>query len=61
MTPAKMRLAQAAMAKRDTKVGDLCKEQGVSRARYSTFIGPTGELRADWTKLAQAQWQDAVD
>jgi DNA invertase Pin-like site-specific DNA recombinase len=28
MTPAKLRLAQAAMAKRDTKVGDLCKELG---------------------------------
>jgi hypothetical protein len=27
-TPAKLRLAQAAMAKRDTKVGDLCKELG---------------------------------
>ena len=26
MTPAKLRLAQAAMAERDTKVGDLCKE-----------------------------------
>jgi hypothetical protein len=31
MTPAKLRLAQAAMAKRDTKVGDLCKELGVTR------------------------------
>jgi hypothetical protein len=28
MTPAKLRLAQAAMAKRDTRVGDLCKELG---------------------------------
>jgi hypothetical protein len=24
MTPAKLRLAQAALAKRDTKIGDLC-------------------------------------
>ena len=30
MTPAKMRLTQTAMAKRDTKVGDLCKELGVT-------------------------------
>jgi len=28
MTPAKLRLAQAAMAERDTKVGELCKELG---------------------------------
>jgi DNA invertase Pin-like site-specific DNA recombinase len=31
MTPAKLRLAQAAMTDRDTKVGDLCKELGVTR------------------------------
>jgi DNA invertase Pin-like site-specific DNA recombinase len=31
MTPAKLRLAQAAMAKRDTKVSDLCTELGVTR------------------------------
>ena len=35
MTPAKLRLAQAAMAKRDTKVGDLCKELGVTRQTLS--------------------------
>jgi hypothetical protein len=33
MTPAMLRLAQAAMAKHDTKVGDLCKELGVYRSR----------------------------
>jgi DNA invertase Pin-like site-specific DNA recombinase len=32
MTPAKLRLAQAAMSKRDTKVGELCKELGVTQA-----------------------------
>ena len=31
MTTAKLRLAQAAMAKRDTKVSDLCTELGVTR------------------------------
>jgi hypothetical protein len=53
MTPAKLRLAQAAMAKRDTKVGDLCKELGVTRQTLYRFVGPKGELRADGNKLLQ--------
>jgi DNA invertase Pin-like site-specific DNA recombinase len=40
MTPAKLHLAQAAMAKRDAKVGELCKE-------LYRFVDPKGELRAD--------------
>jgi hypothetical protein len=51
MTPAKVRLTQAAMAKRDTKVGDLCKDLGVSRQTLYRFVGPAGELRADGTRL----------
>jgi DNA-binding Xre family transcriptional regulator len=51
MTPAKLRLAQAAMAKRDTKVGDLCKELGVTRQTLYRFVDPKGGLRADGTKL----------
>jgi DNA invertase Pin-like site-specific DNA recombinase len=51
MTIAKLRLAQAAMAKRDTKVGELCKELGVTRQTLYRFVGPKGELRADGTKL----------
>ena len=51
MTPAKLRLAQAAMAKRDTKVGNLCDELGVTRQTLYRFVSPTGELRADGTKL----------
>jgi len=51
MTPAKLRLAQAAMAKRDTKVGDLCKELGVTRQTLYRFVGPKGELRADATRM----------
>jgi hypothetical protein len=39
------------MAKRDTKVGDLCKELGVTRQTLYRFVGPTGELRADATRL----------
>ena len=51
MTPAKLRLAQAAMAKRDTKVSDLCKEIGVTRQTLYRFVDPKGGLRADGTKL----------
>ena len=51
MTPAKLRLAQAAMAKRDTKVSDLCKELGVTRQTLYRFVGPKGELRADATRM----------
>ena len=42
MTPAKLRLAQAAMAKRDTKVGELCKELGVTRQTLYRFVDPKG-------------------
>jgi DNA invertase Pin-like site-specific DNA recombinase len=38
MTPAKLRLAQAAMAKRDTKVSDLCTELGVTRQRPGVVL-----------------------
>jgi DNA invertase Pin-like site-specific DNA recombinase len=51
MTPAKLRLAQAAMATRDTTVGALCKELGVTRQTLYRFVDPQGELRADGTKL----------
>ena len=57
MTPAKLRLAQAAMAKRDTKVGDLCKELGVTRQTLYRFAPHKGELRADGTKLLKRKSQ----
>lgn len=51
MTPAKLRLAQAAMASRDTKVRALCSELGVTRQTLYRFVGPNGELRADGERL----------
>jgi hypothetical protein len=51
MTPAKLRLAQAAMANRDTKVGVLCSELGVTRQTLYRFVGPKGELREDGERL----------
>ena len=54
MTPAKLRLAQAAMAKRDTKVGDLCVELGVFQARRrhhrfrAQLTGKETDVAQDW-------------
>ena len=51
MTPAKLRTAQAAMAKRDTRVGDLCAELGITRQTLYRFVGPKGEIREDGERL----------
>lgn len=51
MTPAKLRLAMAAMGHRETKVGDLCKELGISRQTLYRYVGPDGTLRKDGEKL----------
>ena len=51
MTPAKLRLARAAMADPETKVADLCRELGVTRQTLYRHVGPAGELRSDGQKL----------
>ncbi|MBG6185592.1 DNA invertase Pin-like site-specific DNA recombinase [Arthrobacter sp. CAN_A214] len=51
MTPAKVRLARASMGQPDTKVGDLCKELGITRQTLYRHVSPTGELRPDGIKL----------
>jgi DNA invertase Pin-like site-specific DNA recombinase len=51
MTPAKLRLAQAAMGKPETRVGALCEELGVTRQTLYRHVGPKGELRPDGEKL----------
>ena len=51
MTLAKLRLAQAAMGKPETKVADLCEELGITRQTLYRHVGPQGELRADGQKL----------
>jgi DNA invertase Pin-like site-specific DNA recombinase len=45
MTPAKIRLAQAAMAEPETVVANLCKELGVSRQTLYRHVSPDGKLR----------------
>ena len=51
MTAAKLRLAMAAMGHQETKVGDLCRELGVTRQTLYRHVSPAGELRADGVKL----------
>ncbi len=51
MTPAKLRLAQAAMGKPETKVSDLCVELGVTRQTLYRHVDANGGLRQDGLKL----------
>jgi DNA invertase Pin-like site-specific DNA recombinase len=51
MTAAKLRLAMAAMGQRETKVGELCTELGITRQTLYRHVGPDGSLRPDGQKL----------
>ncbi|BAX95329.1 DNA-invertase hin [Corynebacterium glutamicum] len=51
MTPAKVRLAMAAMGQPETSVAALCKELGITRQTLYRHVSPTGELREDGRKL----------
>ena len=53
MTPAKVRLAAAAMSHQETRVSDLCRELGVSRQTLYRYVGPDGILRNDGRKLVR--------
>src|SRR6476619_1517360 len=53
MTLAKLRLAMAAMATRDTKVGELCDELEITRQTLYRHVSPVGELRPDGKKLLE--------
>ena len=55
MTPAKLRLAQAAMARRETSVDELCKELKVGRQTLYRHVGPDGSLRPDGEKLLRGK------
>ena len=45
LSKAQVRLAQAAMAQRDTKVSELCLELGVTKATIYRYVAPHGSLR----------------
>jgi transposase-like protein len=51
MTPAKLRLAMAAMGQPETRVAELCRELGVTRQTLYRHVSPQGTLRPDGDKL----------
>ena len=51
MTPAKLRLAQAAMGQPETKVAELCVELGIARQTLYRHVTRKGEIRPDGEKL----------
>ena len=51
MTSAKLRLAQAAMGKPETKIAPLCRELGISRQTLYRHVSPEGVLREHGAKL----------
>ena len=50
MTATKLRLAMASMGKRDTNVGALCEELGITQQTLYRHVAPDGTLRADGKK-----------
>ena len=51
MTTAKLRLAMAAMGQPKTKVGELCRELGITRQTLYRHVAPDGSIRSDGEKL----------
>jgi DNA invertase Pin-like site-specific DNA recombinase len=54
LTKAQVRLAQAAMGKTETKVGELCSELGITRVTLYRYVGPSGVLREYGRRVLQA-------
>ena len=54
MTPAKLRLAMAAMGNLETNVGSLCQELGVTRSTLYRHVSPTGEPRGEAKRLLKS-------
>jgi DNA invertase Pin-like site-specific DNA recombinase len=55
MTPAKVRLAMAAMSDPETRVNELCAELGVTRQTLYRHVSPDGTLRPDGAKLLKVK------
>jgi len=54
LTKAQVRLAQAAMGKKETKVSELCAELRVTRVTLYRYVGPQGELRDHGRRVLQS-------
>lgn len=53
LTKAQIRLAQAAMGKKETVVNDLCQELGITRATLYRYVSPNGSLRTYANKVLE--------
>lgn len=53
LTKAQVRMAQAAMANRDTSVTELCKELGVRPPTLYRYVDPNGNLRESGKQVLQ--------
>ena len=54
LTKAQVRLAQAAMASRDTSVAELAAELGIRPVTLYRYVGPDGELRENGRRVLDA-------
>ena len=54
LSKAQVRLAQAAMASRDTSVSELCRELGIKPVTLYRYVGPQGQLREQGEKVLAA-------
>ena len=55
LTKAQVRLAQAAMGKKETRVNELCRELGVTRPTLYRYVGPDGTLRKYGEKVLKGR------
>ena len=53
LSKAQVRLAQAAMANRDTSVSELCAELGIKPVTLYRYVDPKGQLREQGRKVLQ--------
>lgn len=60
MTQAKLRLALASMGKKETVVGELCKELNISRQTLYRHVAPDGTLRKDGEKLLNFRTREKI-
>lgn len=51
MTPAKLRLAMAAMGKPETRINELCRELDITSQTLYRHVAPDGSLREDGKKI----------
>ena len=51
LSKAQVRLAQAAMAHRDTSVSALCRELRIKPVTLYRYVGPQGQLRQQGQKV----------